>query len=250
MDVARTKLRASRSALGACRYHRRRRRSPAVRERDAVGLGHAERRALQPRRAARGPRGGRAPVPVALRHRGAAASLRAVRAFVPGAAAGDVRPRGVGRRSAPCGHRTGSPGDQAALLGGSRRPPDLRLRAQELARKRADRAAARLRRRRRLPDVRLLQRSRYAVRGRVQGAAGTPHRGRRVRREPGAVLGLSGAAIHRWLRARVRRGSDRAARGVGADAPDGGRAPRSDAQRRTRLVAHRRAHGAEHDASP
>ena len=88
--------------------------------------------------------------------------------------AGQVRDRGLGRERRRGGARPRPARGEAALLGPARRPRPLRLRAEERARERADRARARLRGDRRLPQLRLSPRPAHPPRRRAQAAPRPP----------------------------------------------------------------------------
>ena len=108
-----------------------------------------------------------------LRHRDPAAPVRG-RATLSGAVAGHVRDRGLGRGAAAGGVGARSARGEAALLGAARRSRPLRLGAEERARERADRAAARLRGDRRLPHLRLPPRPAHTAGGGAEAAARPP----------------------------------------------------------------------------
>ena len=151
--------------------HRRRRRAPAVRQRERPDLGRPERRDLQPRRASRRAAGARARAPQPLRHRGPPAPLRGSRPAARRAPARHVRRRRLGHRRAPRRPDPRPARHQAALLRDRRRPRRLRLRAQVHPGQRPGLRRARPRGDRRLPDARLRPRRDDAAERRAQAAA-------------------------------------------------------------------------------
>ena len=115
--------------------------TPADVERGRLGVDHVQRRDLQPRRSA--PRAGKqgAQVPLAHRHRSDRAPIRGDGRGLPLVARRHVRARHLGCSPRPTGARARSPGQEAALLHGHRRPAAVRVRDQGAAG--ASRGAAR-----------------------------------------------------------------------------------------------------------
>ena len=214
--------------------HRRRGRSPALRERARARLGRPERRDLQPRRAPRRAPGARPRAAQPLRHRGPAAPVRGARARAGRAPPRDVRRRRLGHGRAPRRPDSRSPGDQAAVLRPCRSARGVRLGAEVRARQRAGQRRARPRGHRRVPHARLRAGAHDpAAPGPQAPARRAPGGGRRPG-QAGALVALSGSRSRSRPPVRGRVGGDRArqARRVGAHAPDERRASGRDAQRR------------------
>ena len=212
--------------------------------RRSARLGRPERGDLQLPGAPDGTRSARAPLPDAVRYRGAARRLCRARRRLPVAAPRHVRVRPVGRRAAPAPARARSPGQEAALLPsrratGSRSPPSRRPSS-------PSRPSRRRRPWARCPTTSRTTTSRRpgsAFAGRPAGAAGAlPPRGGR----PGAARAVLAAPLPAEAPAVGGRRGGRApgaAPGRRAVPARRRRSARRVPERRDRLERRRGAHG-------
>ncbi len=204
--------RADRTRGASAVDHRPRGRRPADRKRGRLLRRRPERRDLQLARAAAGARARRAPVPDALRHRGARPSLRGARSRLRATAPRHVRGRDLGRAPATARARARPVRHQAALLPPRRRRARVRVGAARAA-ARGDRP----RRPRGVPRLQLDPRSVLHLPrdpqapGRAHARLGgrrtdsrRPLRAARAERRPTSVRDDDEAELLEELRARLR----------------------------------------------
>jgi len=234
-------LRAARGAGDAPpEHHRPEHRRPADLQRGSQPGAGLQRRDLQLRRAAQRAGDARPHVPHPGRYRDARPRLRRIRAGCVRPPARHVRLRAVGRARRAAGAGGRSRGDQAAVPGRARRAAAVRVRGQSPVRRSLAAAPPEPGHARHVPQLRLHDRDRHAVRGHPPPAA-------RPRADRGGRRHAAGRALEHAVpdaarppdRPRSRGGrSPRAPDRLGAAAPAQRRAAGPVPERRGRLRDH------------